>query len=83
MGLKISFYGSLGDCIGRQAELELPSEGCTVAELRKRLAATYPDAKTEFARPSLRACVDDMIVGEDHRIRSGQSVEFFPPLSGG
>ena len=81
--MKISFFGSLGDCIGRQAELDLPPEGCTVAQLRERLAAVYPAARTELARPSLRACVDEMIVSEDHRVRSDQSVEFFPPLSGG
>ncbi len=83
MGLKISFYGSLGDRIGREAELDLPTAGCTVAELRQRLIAAFPDAEADLARPSLRACVGDIIVGEDHRVQGDQSVEFFPPLSGG
>ena len=81
--LKISFFGSLGERIGREIELDLPAEGCTVRNLRSRLAREYPHAEADLMRPALRACVNDAIVGDDHVVQRGAAVEFFPPLSGG
>lgn len=81
--MKVRFYGNLGDCIGREVELEVPAGGCTVAELRHRLASAYPALAAQLTRPSLRACVDDTIVGDAHLVGGNRSVEFFPPVSGG
>jgi len=81
--LKIGFYGRLAESIGREAELQVPDGGCTVAELRRLLGEQHPHAAAELSRPSVRASVADSIVGEDHRVGPGDAVEFFPPLSGG
>ena len=81
--MRILFFGKLGDLVGREVRLDLPPEGCSVAELRRLLAGKYPDAVAELSAPSLRAFVDDSLAGEDHRIRPGDRVEFLPPLSGG
>lgn len=80
--MKILFFGRLGETIGREIELEMDAEGCTVAELRARLARTLPGAG-ELARPTIRACVDRALAAESARIRPGQEVAFIPPLSGG
>jgi len=81
--LKIGFYGRLADSIGREAELQVPEGGCTVAQLRRLLAEQHPHAAAELSRPAVRASVGDFIVGEEHVVRPGEQVEFFPPLSGG
>ena len=81
--MKILFFGSLGERIGREMELDLPTDGCTVAELRLRLAEALPDAARELGSPSLRACVDQVLAFEDTRVLPGREVAFIPPLSGG
>jgi molybdopterin converting factor small subunit len=64
-------------------EVELPRQGCTIAELRGLLAREHPEAGELLGSLALRPCVDDRLVGEEHRVADAASVEFFPPLSGG
>ena len=79
----VHFYGSLSERLGRSVSIELSRPITTVADLRNLLVEAYPEAATEIAKPSLRACVGDEIVSDDHDIREADTVEFFPPLSGG
>jgi molybdopterin converting factor small subunit len=79
----IGFFGSLGDRIGRSIVVDVPPEGCTIAQLRTRFAGLHPAAAAELMRTATRACADDRIVGEDHLVRAGDKIEFLPPLSGG
>lgn len=79
--MKILFYGRLGERIGREIEFEMPA-GSNVANLRSALAGIYPDDAVELLQRS-RACVEDMIVKDDHIVVGAGTVEFFPPLSGG
>lgn len=80
--MKILLFGRLGEALGREVEVELPPEGCSVAALRSLLAARG-SAFATLAAPGARACVDQAIVGEDHLVRPGQELAFIPPLSGG
>jgi len=81
--MRIGFFGRLGERIGREVDLDLPADACTVADLRLHLARQFPAASGDLASGSLRACVDEAIVPDSHVVRPGQRVEFFPPLSGG
>ena len=81
--MKISFFGRLGDRIGREVEVDLPASRCSVAELRRHLAERFPAAADDLASRTVRACVDEAIVPESYMIGTGQRVEFFPPVSGG
>jgi molybdopterin synthase sulfur carrier subunit len=81
--MKVQFFGRLGERIGRETSLELPAGVRTVAALRAALAAAHPGARAELLSPRIRACVDDVIVGDDAPIRADSEVAFFPPLSGG
>ena len=80
--MKIIFFGKLRDALGDQRDLAV-AEGETVAQLRRRLAELHPVASRDLLNPGVRACVDDMIVAEDYVVGDHDSVEFFPPLSGG
>ena len=78
--MKILFYGRLADAIDRQIELDAP-DGCSVADIRRRLAASYPDAAATLDRS--RACVGSALVADSHAIAADEAVEFLPPVSGG
>ena len=51
-------------------------------KLREVLADMFPDVSAELRQRS-RACVEDSIVAESHRLTGTEAVEFLPPLSGG
>ncbi|MGZ8998154.1 MAG: MoaD/ThiS family protein [Allosphingosinicella sp.] len=79
----IRFYGRVGEALGRQTSIEAAHGVVTVADLRRLLAERYPSAAEDLLSPTLRACIDDRVVAEDHMINDNSHVEFFPPLSGG
>ena len=79
--MKVLFYGRLADVLG--SELDVPvSQECSIAELRDRIADQHP-AAAALQNTRVRACIDDTIVPESHRVAPGAHVEFFPPVSGG
>lgn len=77
--MRIRLYGRLGEAIA--PEIELAAAGCTVGEVRRRLAADHATAarSLEVSRALIgdRAVVDDQTVGE------GDELDFLPPVSGG
>jgi molybdopterin converting factor small subunit len=79
--MKIHFYGRLAESVGREIEVDVP-ESCSVSELRALLATEYPRAANALGH-RVRALVGDIVVADSHMVRSGDSVEFFPPVSGG
>ena len=79
--MKIHFYGRLAESVGREIEVDVP-ESCSVSELRALLATEYPRAANALGH-RVRALVGDIVVADRHIVRSGDSVEFFPPVSGG
>lgn len=76
------FYGSLGERLGREVDIDPPEGPNTIASLRIILAEQFPAASTQLLQRS-RACIADAIVGEGHELGGTELVEFFPPLSGG
>lgn len=80
--MRVLFFGRLADAIGREVELDVP-QSCSVADLRSTLAALFPQAADELARPSVRACIGDEIVPDRLIVEPGQTVEFLPTVSGG
>ncbi len=81
MTVKICFFGRLGESIGRCVEHD--AAPAPVAVLRRLLAERFPGVGAALMQPSLRACVGDELVGEDHALAGVTAVDFLPPLSGG
>jgi molybdopterin converting factor small subunit len=81
--MDVFFYGRLGERVGRQVNVEVPEGGCAVTELRRLIASQHPQISDEIVQQRVRACVADDIVPESFRVSEGQTVEFFPPVSGG
>lgn len=80
--MKIRFYGRLGEMLGTEIDVDPPAGTDTVLKLRDVLAHAFPDASTDLRQRS-RACIADSIVSENHKLLGTETVEFFPPLSGG
>lgn len=81
--MRISFYGKLAELIARDLTLDEAGGAPSVGTVRRLLAERYPDARDALFAPSLRICVGDTLVGDDHPVRAGDSVDFLPVLSGG
>jgi molybdopterin converting factor small subunit len=80
--LKIRFYGQLGEKLGAEIDIAPPPATATIVELRSILADMYPDVAGGLLHRS-RACIADAIVSENQMLAGTETVEFFPPLSGG
>ena len=78
----VIFHGRLADVFGRSLQVGAPP-GCSIAELRSRIATGHPHAAEAIQSGRVRACVGDSIVHDEHRICPGEEVEFLPPVSGG
>ncbi len=79
--MRVLLYGRIAEAIDRRVELVDAPDGCSVAELRRRLAGDYPAAAATLARS--RAIIGSTVVGDDHVLSAGDDVEFLPPVSGG
>jgi molybdopterin converting factor small subunit len=80
--VKIRAYGKLADLFGQEDDVDIDVP-CTVADLRARLAATYPDAAEPLASKRVLTCVGNTIVPDDHILGGGEQVELLAPVSGG
>ena len=80
--MKVLFYGRLAETIGPALEIDAPA-GCSVAELRDRLIAEHPQAEQPLRARRALACVGDALVRDSYVLKSADSVEFLPPVSGG
>lgn len=80
--MKVLFYGRLAEAIGEELEVAA-SAGCSVAQLRDRLAADYPQAGEALRSRRALTCIGDRLVHDDHQLAAGDTVEFLPPVSGG
>ena len=81
--MKILLFGQLGERIGREVDVGLASDGCTIAELRHAFAEQWPEMASELASSSVRFAVDQEIVDDSFAILPGQEVALFSVLSGG
>ena len=78
--MQVVFYGRLAEAIAPAIELDAT---CSVAELRRKLAAEHPQVASTLGSSRSRALVGALLVGEDYVIAGDDQVEFLPPVSGG
>lgn len=82
MTTRILFFGRLAEQIGRERDVDIPEQGCTIHALRNLLAQ---DPELEILAPGggMLASVDQEIAQDDSHVKPGQEIAFFSPLSGG
>jgi molybdopterin converting factor small subunit len=81
--MQVSFYGRLAERIERSVTIDVPEQTRSVGDLRALLAERFPHASGDLLKPSLRACVGDELVDDAYPLGRADTVEFFPPVSGG
>ena len=52
--MDLRFYGRLADLVGSQVQLDAPSTGCSIADLRMAVAARFPEAEAQIRRAGAR-----------------------------
>jgi len=84
MKVKLRFFAALRERFGAGEELDLPEKVNTVGALRDHLRARGGEWAAAFAanRPVRAAVNQDMAQG-DVRIKPGDEIAFFPPVTGG
>ena len=79
--LRILLFGRVSDLLGREVEVLVPEDGCTVGELRRLISdQTGSDA---LLQKGVRASLDKRVAGDDAVVRPGAEVAFFSVFSGG
>lgn len=82
--IKLLYFASLRERLGTGAEsLELPAGIATVAMLRDTLAQRGDVWAALTTMRNLRVAVNQTMVGFDSRLKDGDEVAFFPPVTGG
>jgi molybdopterin synthase sulfur carrier subunit len=83
--LKLLYFASLRERMGRNEEdLPVPAGIATVGDLIAHLRSRDAPSAAAFANPALvRAAVNQEFAPPSARIRDGDEIAFFPPVTGG
>jgi sulfur-carrier protein len=83
--VKVLFFAALREQLGTSAEeIELPPGVSTVAALRNHLSRRGGTYEKAFGGKTLiRSAVNQDMVQATARIKAGDEVAFFPPVTGG
>lgn len=81
MQIRMRYFASLREIVGRQEEtLSLPEE-TNVAGARALLLERYPRLESSLARAV--CAVNHQYVGQEMALKEGDEVVFIPPVGGG
>jgi molybdopterin synthase sulfur carrier subunit len=80
--VRILFFASLREALGGQVAMQ--TEAVTVNDLRQALMA-QSEAHAQALDPHrpVRVAVNQTMVGDDHALKDGDEIAFFPPVTGG
>jgi len=82
MQVKILLFATLKDIAGQsQLSLILPDDASTVADVRRALVAQYPKMKANLE--AAIAAVNEEYAFPQDAVKNGDTIAFFPPVSGG
>ena len=79
----VTLCGRLADWVGGSIAVDIPENGCTVADFRRDLAAAFPALAADLACTRVRFCVDERVVTDDATVLPHHDIAIFPPVSGG
>ncbi|HEX6268059.1 MAG TPA: molybdopterin converting factor subunit 1 [Burkholderiales bacterium] len=85
MKVKVLFFAGLREQLGTSAEeIELPADVTSVAGLRSHLKSRGGAFEKAFSDKALvRMAVNQDMVPATARIKAGDEIAFFPPVTGG
>ena len=85
MKVKVLFFAALREQLGTPGEdIELPADVSSVAGLRSHLRSRGGAYERAFSEKALvRTAVNQDMVPATARIKAGDEIAFFPPVTGG
>ena len=83
MKVEIELCGRLADLAGPCVVLALAESGCSAVELLEHVARAVPALAEPMGTGRVRVCVNEIVVTGSARVRAGDTVALFPPVSGG
>ncbi len=81
--IKIIFFAALREQLGCGDYQLSATEASTVAEVKAKLVALNPQWQSTFENQSLLSAVNHDMVSGEHKVKAGDEVAFFPPVTGG
>lgn len=75
---KILFFAHLRDAVGEDF-VELDAAGKTVADLKEEITARYKLQKMD----TVMTAINEEFAANDEVIKTGDTIAFIPPVSGG
>ena len=81
--VRVLFFGRVADTCGRSIEVAIPARGCSLADLKARIAAQVEGGQDAVDAPGLRVAVDQVMAAGDPWVSPGQDVAFLSAFSGG
>lgn len=81
--VRVLFFGKVADVFGRSREIAIPTQGCSLPELRDRLSGLAEGGGAALSERGVRCALEQQIVGDEAWMNPGQEVAFFSMFSGG
>lgn len=79
MSITVKYFASLRERLGRsEDQLELPGDDSTVAEIWQRVSESEPEMPD-----NILTAINMEYVKPEARVKDGDEVAFFPPVTGG
>ena len=73
--VRVLFFGRIADVCGRAVEVMIPLGGCSLADLKARLAEAVDGAAEALRDPCVRAAIDQVMAEDVHLQRLIQVAE--------
>jgi len=80
---RVLFFGRIADACGRSMTVPIPSGGCSLADLKGRVALQVSGGVAALGEPCVRVAIDQVMAGDDPWVSPGQEVAFLSAFSGG
>ena len=81
--VRVLFFGRVADIFGRAVEVDLPARGCSLADLKARIAAQVEGGQDALGAPGLRVAIDRVMAAGNPWVSPGQELAFLSVFSGG
>jgi molybdopterin converting factor subunit 1 len=81
MKIRIKFFASCQELCGKSEEILQLQDGATVKDLRSKVMAIHPNL--EKMGSLLLIAVNGVLAIDQTELTEGDTVAFFPPVSGG
>lgn len=82
--IKIVFFAALREQLAcEELTLSADENHDTIAKIKQTLIENNPQWQDTFNNTSLLSAVNHEMVDAQHKVKSGDEVAFFPPVTGG